>query len=209
MRTLLLVLLVVGSLFGCRSASEPIRPAPGTLLPGNPRLPSTVSNLLSTNPTLEVYFSPKGGCTSQIVAFIGSAKSEVLILAYSFTSKSIIAALLSQAAKTKGIFDRSNQGSAYVQQLTSVNIPVLIDNKHVIAHNKVIIKDGEYVQTGSFNYTEQAETGDAENCLFVKNKAIAQSYRNNWLLHQSHSIPFIASDAGIIKGDRSAEHQKK
>jgi phosphatidylserine/phosphatidylglycerophosphate/cardiolipin synthase-like enzyme len=43
---------------------------------------------------------------------------------------------------------------------------VKIDAQHTIAHNKVIIIDGETVITGSFNFTKAAEESIAEN-LFV------------------------------------------
>ena len=51
--------------------------------------------------TVEVFFSPKGGCTKAIVREIGSAKSEILVQAYSFTSVSIAKALIE--AKKRGL----------------------------------------------------------------------------------------------------------
>lgn len=42
----------------------------------------------------QVYFSPHGGCTEAVVAALGSAKSTVLVQAYSFTSAPIAKALV-------------------------------------------------------------------------------------------------------------------
>jgi phosphatidylserine/phosphatidylglycerophosphate/cardiolipin synthase-like enzyme len=44
-------------------------------------------------PPIDVYFSPKGGCTEAILKEIAGAKTSVLVLAYSFTSAPIAAAL--------------------------------------------------------------------------------------------------------------------
>src|SRR5262249_39770736 len=48
-----------------------------------------------------VHFSPKGGCTEAVVAELRQARREVLVLAYSFTSKPIAQALVD--AKLRGI----------------------------------------------------------------------------------------------------------
>ena len=47
-----------------------------------------------SNTPAQVYFSPHGGCTDAIVKEIGKAKSEILVQAYSFTSKEIAKALV-------------------------------------------------------------------------------------------------------------------
>ena len=39
--------------------------------------------------TIRVYFSPNGGCTDAILCQINQAKTEILLQAYSFTSKPI------------------------------------------------------------------------------------------------------------------------
>ena len=42
-----------------------------------------------TLPPIEVYFSPKGGCTEAVVKELAAAKSTILVQAYSFTSAPI------------------------------------------------------------------------------------------------------------------------
>ena len=57
---------------------------------------------------------------------------------------------------------------------------MLIDDKHAIAHNKVMIIDGNTVITGSFNFTKAAEEKNAENVIVLKdNPALAQRYTQN------------------------------
>jgi phosphatidylserine/phosphatidylglycerophosphate/cardiolipin synthase-like enzyme len=141
-----------------------------------------------------VYFSPRGGCTAAIVAEIGKAKSNIIVQAYSFTSEPIAAALL--AAQRRGIavaviVDKAQEGSQHSQadEVAAAGARVLVDRKHAIAHNKVMVIDGATVITGSFNFSAAAETRNAENVLIVHDTAMAAKYSENWQRHADHSEP--------------------
>lgn len=41
-------------------------------------------------------------------------------------------------------------------------VPRTLDSAHAIAHNKVMVIDGETVITGSFNFTKAAEESNAK-----------------------------------------------
>lgn len=143
----------------------------------------------------QVYFSPKGGCTEAIVKNLDQAERYVLVQAYSFTSKPIAEALVNahkRGVKVKVLLDKSqrNGKGSKLSLLAEAGIPVSIDTKHSIAHNKVMIIDGVTVITGSFNFTNAAEDKNAENLLVVRDKIIARKYRNNWNKHQQHSEPY-------------------
>ena len=146
--------------------------------------------------TVEVFFSPKGGCTEAIVGEIGSAKSEILVQAYSFTSAPIAKALLEankRGVKIEAVLDKSQRTERYSSAtfLANAGIPVVIDDKHAIAHNKIIIIDRETIITGSFNFTKAAELHNAENLLIIKgNKALVDKYLANYEVHKAHSAPY-------------------
>jgi len=71
--------------------------------------------------------------------------------------------------------------------LHNQEIRVKIDTQHAIAHNKVMIIDGETVITGSFNFTKAAEENNAENLLVIRDKKLAERYTRNWQDHERHS----------------------
>lgn len=71
--------------------------------------------------------------------------------------------------------------------LAHAGIRTLIDSAHPIAHNKVIVIDGETVITGSFNFTKQAEEKNAENLLVIRDKTLAERYIKNWQDHEGYS----------------------
>jgi phosphatidylserine/phosphatidylglycerophosphate/cardiolipin synthase-like enzyme len=143
--------------------------------------------------TTEVFFSPNGGVTDAIVREIGKARREILVQAYSFTSKPIAKALLD--AKKRGIpiiavFDKSQRTERYTAAtfLANAGIPVYIDSQHAIAHNKIMIIDRSTLITGSFNFTEAAEKKNAENLLVIKgNQPLVDRYITNFQEHKGHS----------------------
>ena len=145
-----------------------------------------------TTCNLEVYFSPHGGCTEAISRELNKAKSTVLVQAYSFTSAPIAKALLNahkRGIKVEVILDKSQKTHKYSSAtfLYNQGIPVKIDAQHAIAHNKVMIIDGETVITGSFNFTKAAEENNAENLLVIRDKKLAERYIKNWQEHERHS----------------------
>lgn len=145
---------------------------------------------------IEVLFSPKGGCTEAVIREINAAKATVRIQAYSFTSQAIAHALL--GAKKRGvqvsaILDSSNRTDRYSAAtfLSNQDCPVSIDDRHKIAHNKIIIIDDAVVITGSFNFTKSAEESNAENLLVIRNRPdIVKQYLENWEQHLRHSEPY-------------------
>jgi len=70
----LVVLVLVGVFLACTQADMLPRPT------------AQADTVKTEGAALQVYFSPKGGCTEAIVAELGKAKESVLIQAYSFTS---------------------------------------------------------------------------------------------------------------------------
>jgi len=92
------------------------------------------------------------------------------------------------------ILDKSQSTQSYSSAtfLDNAGIPTKIDAQHTIAHNKVMIIDGETVITGSFNFTKAAEEKNAENLLIIGDKELASLYVKNWQEHADHSEVYIA-----------------
>ncbi len=142
-----------------------------------------------------VYFSPSGGCTDAIVKALDGAKSTVLVQAYSFTSAPIAKAIVEahkRGVKVQVILDKSQRTEKYSSAdfLAHAGMPVQIDEKHQIAHNKIMIIDGQTVITGSFNFTKAAEEHNAENLLIIQSKDLAEKYAANWQVHAEHSVEY-------------------
>jgi len=152
---------------------------------------------ITSDRKIQVYFSPNGHCEQAIVEELNRAKKTVLVLAYSFTSAPIARAL--GEAKDRGveiqvILDKSQKRARYsvINYLQSHEIPVFIDIPHAIAHNKVMIIDGQDVITGSYNFTSSAEKRNAENLVIIQNDPqIASVYTREW--HHLNSQSALAA----------------
>jgi phosphatidylserine/phosphatidylglycerophosphate/cardiolipin synthase-like enzyme len=91
-------------------------------------------------------------------------------------------------AKKRGVdvvvvLDRSQRTAKYSSAtfFNNVGITVFIDDRHAIAHNKIILIDGKTIITGSFNFTKAAEEHNTENLLIIKDEAdLYAAYEKNF-----------------------------
>lgn len=146
-----------------------------------------------------VAFSPDGGGERIVVDAINAARQRILVQAYGFTDKAILSALAQ--AKQRGldvrvILDKSNDRSGSGNEsrysgatyMANAGVPVWIDYKPAIAHNKVMIIDGQEVITGSFNFTTSAQRRNAENVLILNGvPQLADVYTKDWMWRLSES----------------------
>ncbi|MGP1932232.1 MAG: phospholipase D family protein [Arsenophonus sp. ET-YP4-MAG3] len=131
---------------------------------------------------IEIGFSPGRKAKQIILSAIEEAKKSIDIAAYSFTSKPIALALIN--ARNRGVnirvvADKKSNSKKYtaVTYLSNHHIPVRLNDKYAIMHNKFMIIDNHSVETGSFNYTKNAENRNAENVIYIKNRPdIAEKY---------------------------------
>ncbi|MCL2473429.1 MAG: phospholipase D family protein [Alphaproteobacteria bacterium] len=135
----------------------------------------------------EIAFSPKQGAQELTIKVVNSSKESIKIAAYSFTSRPLAESII--AANKRGVqvqvvVDKSQvkkNSKSIVDQLLEEKIPIRVDYKHAIQHNKYIIADGKTVQTGSFNYSAAAQNRNAENVIVLWNiPKIAKIYDANW-----------------------------
>lgn len=138
-----------------------------------------------------VYFSPRGGAQDALVQRIAAAQKSIFVLAYSFTSEPITAALMraqGRGVHVEAVLDRSQRTarSSQGQALAASGATVYVDSKHAIAHNKVMVIDMRTVVTGSFNFTKGAEEENAENLLILDAPELARVYYGEWERHRGH-----------------------
>lgn len=132
-----------------------------------------------------VCFTPGQPCAGLIAETIRGARSEVLVQAFGFTNATVIDAL--HEARRRGVavtvlLDKSvrKEPSQRALELVKHGVKAFIDDRVAIAHNKVMVIDGAAVITGSFNFTQSAQSRNAENLLVIRNPQLAAAYRENF-----------------------------
>jgi len=138
--------------------------------------------------SLEVAFSPDEGSEALVVRVIDSAKTELRLLSYSFTSATVTSALL--RARKRGVDiqlvadqknnvsqDSSGKARAALSALANAGVDVRTINVYPIHHDKVIVADHQTVELGSFNYSDAAAHKNSENVLVNwRNPKLAEVY---------------------------------
>jgi len=146
--------------------------------------------------SVESGFSPDGSASALVLRAIGSARKSVRLAAYSFTSPSVVSALID--AKRLGVDvrvlvdDKGNHGKASeaaLNLLAGADIAVRTVSVYAIHHDKYAVIDGVTVQTGSFNYTSSAERRNSENVLVINSCSdVAKQYLEHWQSRWDHGV---------------------
>ncbi|SEB26312.1 PLD-like domain-containing protein [Variovorax sp. YR216] len=162
----------------------------------------SVPDLPATHESVEVAFSPDGGAEGLVIQVIGSANSSIRLAAYSFTSPSVVRALLD--AKRRGVDvavvvdhknnlteSRTHASREALNLLINAGIPTRTVSVYAIHHDKYIVVDGRHVETGSFNFTAAAAKRNSENVLVVRNDpALAAQYIAHWQSRWAQGQPY-------------------
>lgn len=152
--------------------------------------------------TIEVAFSPDEGSEHLVIKAIESARSEIRMLSYSFTSYPVAQALVQ--ARKRGVDvklvadyknnvseDRSGKARAALSALANAGADVRVIRVYPIHHDKVIIIDVDTVELGSFNYSDAAAHKNSENVLVNwHNPALAKAYLQHFSRNYGQSSVF-------------------
>ena len=146
-----------------------------------------------TSQTIEVGFSPNEGALELVLKTIGTARKEIRVLSYSFTSAPITQALLDARHRGVGVQmivdyknnireDRSGKAKHALNALANAGVKIRTISIYPIHHDKTMIIDGQHVETGSFNYSDAAAHHNSENVIVVwNNPELAKIYLKHWL----------------------------
>ena len=136
----------------------------------------------------EAYFSPDGGIRDQLIRRINASKSTIDIAVYSFTSGDIAQALAD--AHKRGVIVRvirdlgqtanKHDEDTFLKR-NGIAVKVLPGRPpHGIMHHKFAVFDNNVVETGSFNWTLNAEKYSHENALFFDDPNLIGAFQKEF-----------------------------
>lgn len=161
-------------------------------------LPAQAATSMQSCPQLEVGFSPEGGAEEVVLKSIASARKDIKILAYSFTSKTVVAELtkaIKRGVTVAVVADDSNNTSRYgvaaLSTLVNAGAAVRTVSAYKIMHDKSAVIDQKTVQFGSFNYSKAAAQENSENAQVCWNApGIAAVYLSHWQSRWDRGVKF-------------------
>jgi phosphatidylserine/phosphatidylglycerophosphate/cardiolipin synthase-like enzyme len=127
-----------------------------------------------------------GGLDVHLVALMDKATKTMDVADYDFDLADVADAMA--RAKKRGVVVRmvtdtdtlTNTKNADVQgafgKLKAVSIPIVDDKRGPIMHNKFTVVDNEWVETGSWNYTDGDSYHLNNNQIIIHNAQLAQNY---------------------------------
>ncbi|MDI6732869.1 MAG: phospholipase D-like domain-containing protein [Planctomycetota bacterium] len=139
--------------------------------------------------SIEAYFSPiptgqVGGIRDRIIKAISDTQKTIDIAIFDFTSD-VVAQSLKSAKEEKGvkvsvIMDRKQAGNKYSKYEflnNNFNVISMTGKSGKSMHHKFCIFDNKMVMTGSYNISENAESFNYENVVFISDKSIVKKYQ--------------------------------
>jgi phosphatidylserine/phosphatidylglycerophosphate/cardiolipin synthase-like enzyme len=128
----------------------------------------------------------RGSLDDKLVALIGRAARTVDVADYDFDLANVAQAMASAAkrgVRVRMVTDSDtldNTRDAEVQAafatLSAARIPIVPDNRQPIMHNKFTVVDGEWVEMGSWNYTDGDTYHLNNNLAIFHSKELADNY---------------------------------
>lgn len=174
-------------------------------------LPGGAHSASIATSTSQALFSPQDKPTNTLISFIQSAKKSIHAAVYCLTDKKIAQALIDAHARgveVKLVLDPMSAdrfGKAEMLAVGGVTVFIMDHNGAIsqkgpldtegpwahmpekafnfdpIMHNKYALFDEKTLWTGSFNWTNSANTKNWENALVIDTPSLVHSYQANFL----------------------------
>ncbi len=149
-------------------------------------LPKAWGGPQCTSAICETCFSPQEACDVKFVQYIDQAEKNLEVAIYNITLNSIGDALI--RAKQRGVrvrivadYRSAFAGSSIVERLLKEGLTIKLwrgesEEQLGIMHHKFTIIDGKILKTGSYNYSLNASTRNAENQMYVGDSATVNKF---------------------------------
>ena len=164
--------------------------ADGTVAKKSTYVPLTDHGVVIGSSKFEVYFPQVDHATPRITQILNGATKSIHVLAFSFTSPDMTAAVVARAqagVEVRGVFENSGACSGAYKPLAALGAANVTLGRWPYGptnfmHHKVFIVDGETVVFSSFNFSASADNSNDENVLVVQDQALAAQFEQSYQL---------------------------
>lgn len=158
------------------------------------------TTMVEDTPVL-VLFSPEDNALDLLLPLVKQAKESVHFMTFAFTHDDLGEELVRQANRgvdVRGVFESRNTSTEHseIHRLYCNGIDVREDGNPATMHHKVFVIDGKIVVTGSYNFSNNSETSNDENMVFLNNSDIAETYQDEF--ERVWADSYLPDEAEII-----------
>ena len=151
-----------------------------------PQDPSPLQSL-NGRPVPAYLFSPGSRVEERLAELIDASRRSVDAVTFTFSSKTLADAVVrahQRGLKVRFLIDKNMGRTApLAKYLFDSGVPIKWTggrNEKGALHNKFLILDGEILQTGSFNWTVNANKNSFENLIFVRDADAVRAYQGTY-----------------------------
>ena len=85
--------------------------------------------------------------------------------------------------EVRGVFENSGSDTAFSEygRMKKAGLDVLTDGNPYLMHHKIFIIDGQTVEVGSFNFSDNAQNQNDENLIIVDSPDLARIFEAEFL----------------------------
>lgn len=149
-----------------------------------------------TTTICDLCFSPQEPCDQKLISYLDTAKKTLDIAIYSLTLDGIGKAI--RRAHDRGVeiriiadYKSSFIKSSIVNELKDEGIPLHLwsgEGESGLMHHKFAIIDSKIMETGSYNYSQNATSRNAENQIYMSDRSTIKKYQQEfdrlWAQHE-------------------------
>lgn len=165
-------------------STGPTGELPFGFFPKPPMGPGTISFAGTSFP--EYSFSPMGGSRDYILRGINGAKKSIAVASFTFSDKQFARALAAAAKRGVSVRVLTDKATAKTRGFVSwmvmngVTVKLGAGRKGGSMHHKFAIFDGQLLETGSHNWTGNAEVNDFENVFYTNSQSYISGYQRKF-----------------------------
>jgi phosphatidylserine/phosphatidylglycerophosphate/cardiolipin synthase-like enzyme len=130
---------------------------------------------------IATFFAPEDDVISAIETTLVGAQQTIDFMAFSFTLDDMASIIINRGGagvRVRGIFERTGSETQFseLRPLRCAGLDARQDGNPFVLHHKVFIVDGQFVLTGSFNFSASATRSNDENLLIINDPDLARLY---------------------------------
>ena len=130
----------------------------------------------------EVYFSPGEDCPRAIIRLMENARRTADVCVFTITDDRLSTALLD--AHRRGVAfrvitdnDKAFDEGSDVDRISRAGVPVRVDRTRFHMHHKFAVIDGQWLLSGSYNWTRGASRDNEENLIVTSEPRLLAAFK--------------------------------
>lgn len=144
----------------------------------------------------EICFSPDEQCDQKLINFMRTAKKSLDIAIFDLTLDGIVDQIkkMDKRVTVRIVCDKRQAGgkSSQIKDLAALGLQVKYGVQRGIMHNKFTIVDSKMVETGSYNYSQNATDNNHENQIYLSNQKVVTRYSEEFERMWADGVPVQA-----------------